>query len=96
MKKIIISGFIFIIFAFVGISFYLFNARESEDAISRIGIGGGGAFFNPMIDPTDENVFYVTSDMGAFYYSYNNQAKSSQTTVHGADWQFPTTRSLQG
>ena len=47
------------------------ETEKPSSNISRIGIGGGGAFFNPMIDPTDQNVFYATSDMGAIYYSYN-------------------------
>ena len=54
----------------VGI-FWGINAFSTQNKISRIGIGGGGAFFNPIIDPTNENIYYVTSDMGAIYYSHN-------------------------
>lgn len=54
-----------------------------DNSISRIGIGGGGAFFNPMIDPNNENTFYVTSDMGALYYSYNQGKSWSRTEARG-------------
>ncbi|MBQ3493914.1 MAG: hypothetical protein IJA69_00710, partial [Clostridia bacterium] len=53
-----------------GVGVYFFLATPTNN-ISKIGIGGGGAFFNPMIDPTNQSVFYVTSDMGALYYSHN-------------------------
>lgn len=52
------------------------NKPIEEPTISRIGIGGGGAFLSAMIDPTDPNSFYVTSDMGALYYSHD----------HGSTW----------
>lgn len=40
-------------------------------AIERIGIGGGGSFYNAMVNPTDENNIVATCDMGALYYSFN-------------------------
>ena len=51
--------------------------------ISRIGIGGGGAFFNPMIDPTNKDIYYVTSDMGALYYSHNGGATWDRSEARG-------------
>lgn len=83
MKKIIVIITI-IVFAFLsgtGIYFLVKKLTNSpadtppeEPSISRIGIGGGGAFLNAMIDPTDPNTFYATSDMGALYYSTNQGA----------------------
>lgn len=92
MKKLLT---IFItIFVFCGCTIILYfvnkHINKPEDiAISRISIGGGGAFFNPMFDPTDEDVYYVTSDMGALYYSHNkgktwnrSEARSVFTQTH--------------
>ena len=44
---------------------------EKPPFMEMIGIGGGGAFFTPMIDPINENNYFVTSDMGGLYYSHN-------------------------
>ena len=92
MKKLLT---IFItIFVFCGCTIILYfvnkHINKPEDiAVSRISIGGGGAFFNPMFDPTDEDVYYVTSDMGALYYSHNkgetwnrSEARSVFTQTH--------------
>jgi len=57
--------------------------RQTNAEIERIGIGGGGAFFNPMIDPTNKDIYYVTSDMGALYYSYNQGASWKRTEARG-------------
>ena len=59
------------------------SPNENQNTLSRIGIGGGGAFFNPMIDPNNENIFYVTSDMGSLYYSYNQGKSWSRTEARG-------------
>lgn len=75
MKKIYIIISMVILLCLCGGGICLWKNFSSDIQISRIGIGGGGAFFNPMIDPTDKNVFYATSDMGALYYSHN-QGKS--------------------
>lgn len=45
--------------------------KDEQNPIQLIGIGGGGAFFNAKIDPTNPDIYYVTSDMGGLYYSYN-------------------------
>lgn len=70
MKKFFIYITVLFCLIVIGIC-VLVNNPTPDEKISRIGIGGGGAFFNPMVDTIDENCFYVTSDMGAFYYSYN-------------------------
>lgn len=59
------------------------TVTEEPSSISRMSIGGGGAFLNPMIDPTDENVYYVTSDMGALYYSYNQGVSWDRSETKG-------------
>lgn len=92
MKKftIIISIILVICLSGVGI-YFLVNKptppppplTPEEEPISRIGIGGGGAFFNPMIDPTNKDVFYVTSDMGGLYYSYNQGASWDRSVERG-------------
>lgn len=85
MKRfiVIISIIIFTCLGSVGIYFLTRKNAPEEDVISRIGIGGGGAFFNPMIDPTNEDIFYVTSDMGALYYSYNQGASWERSEARG-------------
>lgn len=86
MKKIIIAISILIVFigAGIGIWFILNSPTTPSNAETmRIGIGGGGAFLNPMVDPTNENIFYVTSDMGALYYSHNQGATWDRTEARG-------------
>ena len=61
--------------------------NEEEDvtikSLRKIGIGGGGAFFNPMIDPSNENNTYVTCDMGGLYYSHNKGQKWERSSARG-------------
>ncbi len=81
MKKIIVIITICILSILGGTGIYFLvkqltkeppaDPPPSEPTISRIGIGGGGAFMNAMIDPTDPNVYYATCDMGGLYYSHN-------------------------
>lgn len=86
-KKIItiILTFVITVLGFFVVYFTIGNTQQksSEINISRIGIGGGGAFFNPMIDPTNENIYYVTSDMGGLYYSYNKGTTWDRTVTRG-------------
>ena len=92
MKKTIIIILILIFLGLGGLGVFLWLNTRPDDTITRIGIGGGGAFLNPMIDPTDENVYYVTSDMGGLYYSHNkgktwdrSVARGVFTTTHITD-----------
>ena len=88
MKKFIICIFI-ILFGFLGGCTNNPPPNEptpptqTEPTISRIGIGGGGAFLNPMIDPTNADIFYVTSDMGALYYTHNQGQTWDRTEARG-------------
>ena len=90
MKKIWILVLILIVIGASGAGLWFFLRDKDGSSppilkaeISRIGIGGGGAFFNPMIDPTNENIYYVTSDMGALYYSSNQGATWDRTEARG-------------
>lgn len=57
------------------------------DQISReyesIGIGGGGAFFLPLIDPTDSSNIYSACDMGGLYYSHDAGSTWGRTETAG-------------
>jgi photosystem II stability/assembly factor-like uncharacterized protein len=50
------------------------------------GIGGGGAFFSPVISPHTPQELWVSSDMSSFYRSTN----------FGEDWQLQHAEVLQG
>lgn len=84
MKKVIIliSILIFAGLSALGVVLWI-NNKSDEDTVTRIGIGGGGAFLNPMIDPTNENAYYVTSDMGGLYYSHNAGATWDRSVTRG-------------
>jgi len=56
---------------------------DTSPAITRIGIGGGGAFLNPMIDPSNPQNYYSTSDMGGLYYSHNAGVSWERTEAVG-------------
>ena len=54
---------------------------KTSSGWQNIGLGGGGAFFYPAASPHDDNLLFVSSDMGGFYRSVN-KGKSWQTI----DW----------
>jgi len=93
MKKILIGLLIITIIGAAGLGLWFMlkekNPPQTQPPqtqyaeVSRIGIGGGGAFLNPMIDPTDENIYYVTSDMGALYFSHNKGETWNRTEARG-------------
>ena len=70
---------------FVILLIIIFTAISNSGAptLEKIGIGGGGAFYNPMIDPSDSNNIYVTSDMGGLYYSNNKGQKWERSSARG-------------
>ena len=79
MKKIIVVIIILIIVASgVCAWWFLRDEGKNQTKIERIGIGGGGAFLSALIDPTDENIYYATCDMGGLYYSYNQGMSNFQ------------------
>ncbi len=61
----------------------LLPKSKTDDKISLIGIGGGGAFFNPLIDPNNSNIYYVTSDMGGLYHSYDKGQTFNRSYCRG-------------
>ena len=77
--------YIGVLLLFVILLIIIFTAISNSGAptLEKIGIGGGGAFYNPMIDPSDSINIYVTSDMGALYYSYNQGKSWSRTEARG-------------
>lgn len=48
------------------------SAASSLVEADRIGIGGGGSFCLPLIDPTDSSHYMAATDMGGFYYSMDS------------------------
>lgn len=87
-KAILITIIIVVLLAVTGATILLLPKKEDNTPppppfMEQIGIGGGGAFFNPMIDPTDENKYYVTSDMGGLYYSHNKGETWSRSVTKG-------------
>ena len=88
MKKVCIGIVVLLLSSLIIIACCLcLGGKDDESQITRIGIGGGGAFLNPMIDPTDANNFYVTSDMGGLYYSHDQGATWERTAERGVFWQ---------
>src|ERR1051326_6824705 len=57
----------FLVFCFA-VSF-IANAQPSSWKVT--GIGGGGAFFRPSINPGNDNEYYVPTDMGSFFHTTN-------------------------
>ena len=76
------SFYIGALLLFVILLIIIFSSINNND-IEKIGIGGGGAFFHPMIDPSDSNNIYVTSDMGGLYYSNNKGKKWGRSPARG-------------
>lgn len=82
MKKNLILGsiiFVIVLATIITTIIVAFTNQDPEDpntptlpAIEQIGIGGGGAFLNAMIDPTNPTNYYATCDMGGLYYSHNS------------------------
>ena len=47
------------------------NSNGRNDLWEHVGIGGGGAQFNPTISPHDPNFVFVSCDMGGSFVTYN-------------------------
>ena len=52
----------------------------------NMGIGGGGAFFAPSINPANSNELYVATDMSSLYHSTNK----------GQNWETTSFRKING
>ena len=88
-KKIItiVSIVSAIVIAAVAVLLVFLLPKEKEKPtgtfMQQIGIGGGGSFFNPMMDPNNDNFIYVTCDMGGLYYSHNKGKSWNRTFTRG-------------
>lgn len=81
--SIAIIAFVFLIFLIIIISSFASpsSSSSSSDAppptpsppitYTVMGIGGGGSFYAPMIDPNNDTILYIVSEMGGIYYSYD-------------------------
>ena len=47
------------------------TGTQKPEEWSHIGIGGGGAMFNPSVSPHDPKMVFVGCDMGGCYVTYN-------------------------
>lgn len=47
------------------------NPNGRNDEWGHVGIGGGGAMFNPAVSPHDPDYAYVSCDMGGSFVTYN-------------------------
>jgi hypothetical protein len=75
------------------IALLMYSAGFSQVPVwTSKGIGGGGAFFSPVISPHDKNEIWVSSDMSGFYRS--TQFGRSWSLVHAEELQGGTTVSL--
>lgn len=48
-----------------------------------MGIGGGGSFYAPMIDPNNDDILYIVSEMGGIYYSHDRGESWNRTYKRG-------------
>lgn len=59
------------------------DGNENQFEIENLSMGGGGAFFLPLVNPTDSKNFIVTSDMNGVYTSFNEGESWSRTETKG-------------
>ncbi len=64
--------------------FLLFPLTTLCAEVENIGIGGGGVFIHPMINPTDSENLIVSSDMGGVYYSLDGGEKWNRSETYSA------------
>jgi len=60
-----------------------FTVLESQLKATKLGIGGGGALFEPAISPFDSNEMLVVPDMGGIYISHNKGEKWNRVNLYG-------------
>jgi photosystem II stability/assembly factor-like uncharacterized protein len=77
MKKIFLSLLL------THVSLFLFSQVPTE--WNSVGIGGGGALFNPSINPANTDEYYVACDMSAYYH----------TTDFGLSYSQPSFQEIQ-
>lgn len=59
------------------------NPNGRNDSWGFVGIGGGGAMFNPTVSPHDPNDAFVSCDMGGSFATYNGGASWRMFNIHG-------------
>ncbi|MCY7410162.1 MAG: hypothetical protein LH473_07805, partial [Chitinophagales bacterium] len=75
MKK----NFLLVIFYF---PFSFFCSSQIPTTWNSVGIGGGGALFNPTINPANTNEFYVACDMSEYFHTTDFGLSYSQSDYH--------------
>ncbi len=59
------------------------TVTEPKLKATKLGIGGGGALFEPSISPFDSNEMLVVPDMGSIYISHNKGEKWDRVNLYG-------------
>ncbi len=59
------------------------NEKASELVLTKLGIGGGGALFEPAISPHNSNEMLVVPDMGGIYISHDKGGQWNRVNLHG-------------
>ncbi len=70
-RSVFVSAVLFIVLFFQNSVAQPLNWRVA-------GIGGGGAFFRPSLDPGNDNEYYVPTDMGSFFHTLDFGASYSE------------------
>ena len=60
-----------------------FSPPSSSITYTVMGIGGGGSFYAPMIDPNNDDILYIVSEMGGIYYSHDRGESWNRTYKRG-------------
>ena len=90
--SIAIIAFVFLIFLIIIISSSSsdppppsppFSPPSSSITYTVMGIGGGGSFYSPMIDPNNDTILYIVSETGGIYYSYDRGESWNRTYKRG-------------
>lgn len=56
---------------------------SADEKPEILGIGGGGTFYASFVDPTNNNYYYATCDMGGFYWSHDAGSTWHRTETRG-------------
>jgi photosystem II stability/assembly factor-like uncharacterized protein len=62
MKKFLLTGFFLFAISF-------FTSAQIPNNWNSVGPGGGGALFNPSINPANTDEYYVACDMSGYYHT---------------------------
>jgi len=59
------------------------SAAQAELKATKLGIGGGGALFEPAISPFNSNDMLVVPDMGGLYITHDKGLKWDRINMYG-------------